>query len=118
MDSGLTFAKAFNLRQGVALTAAHMAQLTTDIVWLQQDSITLFDGSVTQALVPHVYAALRAGERRPSASASQDAGRSQWCAGGRRRGQCRGGEHSDDDRGECGGEQLPQPYAPQHASVV
>jgi Possible hemagglutinin (DUF637)/Hemagglutinin repeat len=38
-----------------------MAQLTTDIVWLQQDSITLFDGSVTQALVPHVYAALRAG---------------------------------------------------------
>ena len=66
MDSGLTFAKAFNLRQGVALTAAQMAQLTTDIVWLQQDTITLPDGSVTQALVPHVYAAVRAGDLAPS----------------------------------------------------
>ena len=34
MDSGLTFAKAHSLRLGIALSAAQMAQLTADIVWL------------------------------------------------------------------------------------
>jgi filamentous hemagglutinin len=66
MDSGLTFAKAYNLREGIALTAAQVALLTTDIVWLLQESVTLPDGTVTQALVPHVYAAVRDGDLKPS----------------------------------------------------
>lgn len=41
MNSGLTFAKAQNLRPGIALSAAQVANLTTDIVWLQQESVTL-----------------------------------------------------------------------------
>lgn len=61
-NSGITFAKAYKLREGVALTAAQIAQLTTDIVWLQQDNVTLPDGTITQALVPHVYAAVREGD--------------------------------------------------------
>jgi filamentous hemagglutinin family protein len=62
MDSGLTFAQTYNLRPGIALTAEQMAVLTTDIVWLQQETVTLPDGTTTQALVPHVYAAVRAGD--------------------------------------------------------
>ncbi len=38
MDAGITFAAAMNLRPGIALTAAQMAALTSDIVWLvEQD---------------------------------------------------------------------------------
>lgn len=62
MDAGLTYASAYNLRPGIALSAAQVAQLTSDIVWLQQESVTLPDGSITQALVPHVYLALRDGD--------------------------------------------------------
>jgi hypothetical protein len=62
MDSGLTFAQTYNLRPGIALTAEQMAVLTTDIVWLQQETVTLPDGTQTVALVPHVYAAVRAGD--------------------------------------------------------
>ncbi|QDL55360.1 filamentous hemagglutinin N-terminal domain-containing protein [Rhodoferax aquaticus] len=65
MDSGLTFAKAFNLRPGIALTANQLALLTTDIVWLQQETVTLADGTKTQVLVPHVYAAVKAGDLTP-----------------------------------------------------
>ena len=57
MDSGLTFAKTYNLRPGIALSAAQVAMLTSDIVWLEQQTVTLPDGSTTQALIPHVYAA-------------------------------------------------------------
>jgi filamentous hemagglutinin family protein len=65
MDSGLTFAKAYNLRPGIALTANQLALLTTDIVWLQQETVTLADGTKTQVLVPHVYAAVKAGDLSP-----------------------------------------------------
>ncbi|WNO04234.1 DUF637 domain-containing protein [Rhodoferax mekongensis] len=66
MDSGLTFAKTFNLRPGIALTANQLALLTTDIVWLQQETVTLADGTQTQVLVPHVYAAVKAGDLTPN----------------------------------------------------
>ncbi|CAM8655755.1 Filamentous haemagglutinin, 20-residue x2 repeat [Comamonadaceae bacterium] len=66
MDSGLTFAKAYNLRPGIALTANQLALLTTDIVWLQQETVTLADGTQTQVLVPHVYAAVKAGDLTPT----------------------------------------------------
>lgn len=40
MDNAITTAKTLNLRPGVALTAEQMAQLTTDIVWLVEQTIT------------------------------------------------------------------------------
>lgn len=55
MDSGLAYAKAFELKPGIALTAEQMAQLTTDLIWLVQQDVVLADGTRTQALVPRVY---------------------------------------------------------------
>ena len=57
VDSGIAYAKAFNLRPGIALSEAQMAQLTSDIVWLVEQTVTLPDGSTVQALVPQVYVA-------------------------------------------------------------
>jgi filamentous hemagglutinin len=58
MDNGLTFAQSHQLIPGIALSAAQMAQLTSDIVWLIAENVTLADGSVQSVLVPHVYAKL------------------------------------------------------------
>jgi len=55
MDAGVAFAKAYQLTPGVALTAEQMAQLSTDIVWLTTQSVTLADGTTQQVLVPQVY---------------------------------------------------------------
>ncbi|WP_426802461.1 hemagglutinin repeat-containing protein [Xanthomonas campestris] len=62
LDAGATVGKAWNLRPGVALTEAQMAQLTSDIVWLVEQTVTLPDGSTTTALVPQVYLRLRPGD--------------------------------------------------------
>ena len=56
MNSGVAEARTLNLQPGVALTAAQVAQLTSNIVWLVNQQVTLPDGTVTQALVPKVYA--------------------------------------------------------------
>jgi filamentous hemagglutinin len=55
MDAGVAFAKAYQLTPGVALSAEQMALLSTDIVWLTTQSVTLADGSTAQVLVPQVY---------------------------------------------------------------
>ncbi|MBN45208.1 MAG: adhesin [Methylophaga sp.] len=55
MTSALTQVSGLQLIPGVALSAEQMAQLTSDIVWLVEQTVTLPDGSVTQALVPKVY---------------------------------------------------------------
>lgn len=55
MNAGATFAKTHQLIPGVALTEAQMAQLTSDIVWLLEKSVTLADGSAQQVLVPQLY---------------------------------------------------------------
>ncbi|MFC0350701.1 hemagglutinin repeat-containing protein [Undibacterium danionis] len=55
MDAGVAYAKEYQLTPGVALSAQQMAQLTTDIVWLQASTVTLADGSHTRVLVPQVY---------------------------------------------------------------
>ncbi|AUT64685.1 filamentous hemagglutinin N-terminal domain-containing protein [Paraburkholderia terrae] len=57
MNSGVTYAKAFGLEPGIALSAAQMAQLTTDMVWLVSQDVTLPDGSHQSVLVPQVYLA-------------------------------------------------------------
>ncbi|HCT28043.1 MAG TPA: hypothetical protein DIW85_17800, partial [Stenotrophomonas sp.] len=55
LEAGATVASEWGLRPGVALTEAQMAQLTSDIVWLVEQTVTLADGSTTTALVPQVY---------------------------------------------------------------
>ncbi|OLK75711.1 hypothetical protein IXO725_05425, partial [Xanthomonas oryzae pv. oryzae] len=62
LDAGATVGKAWGLRPGVALTAAQMAQLTSDIVWLVAQTVTLPDGRTTTALVPQVYLRLHPGD--------------------------------------------------------
>ena len=62
MTDGATFAKQYGLRPGVALSAAQMAQLTSDIVWLVEQSVTLPDGSTQRVLVPQVYVRVRPGD--------------------------------------------------------
>ena len=41
MNNGITSAKAFNLTAGIALSKAQIAQLTSDIVWLVEQTVTL-----------------------------------------------------------------------------
>lgn len=62
MNAGATFAKEYGLRPGIALTAEQMAQLTSDIVWLVEQTVTLPDGSTQQVLVPQVYVRIRPGD--------------------------------------------------------
>ncbi len=62
MNAGVTFASAHQLRPGIALSAAQVAQLTSDIVWLVAQDVTLRDGGRTSALVPQVYLAPRTGD--------------------------------------------------------
>ncbi|SDK95510.1 filamentous hemagglutinin [Franzmannia pantelleriensis] len=62
MNAGITFAEQHGLRPGVALTAEQMAQLTSDIVWLVEQTVTLDDGSTVEVLVPQVYVRVREGD--------------------------------------------------------
>ncbi|KRU21508.1 hemagglutinin repeat-containing protein [Psychrobacter piscatorii] len=62
MDAGITTAQTLNLRPGIALTDDQVAKLTTDIVWLVQQSITLDDGSSQKVLVPKVYTSQAVGQ--------------------------------------------------------
>jgi len=66
MNNGLTAATSLQLVPGIALTAAQIAQLTSDIVWLVEQTVTLPDGTVTKALVPQVYVKLQDGDISPS----------------------------------------------------
>lgn len=62
MTAGATFARAHQLRPGIALSAAQVAQLTSDMVWLVTQEVTLPDGNRTSALVPQVYLAPKTGD--------------------------------------------------------
>ncbi|OAI75282.1 hemagglutinin, partial [Ralstonia solanacearum] len=55
LAAGVAAGKAFGLNVGTALTDAQMARLTTDIVWLVKQTVTLADGSQQEVLVPQVY---------------------------------------------------------------
>ncbi|WP_346778004.1 filamentous hemagglutinin N-terminal domain-containing protein [Paraburkholderia sp. Ac-20347] len=57
MNNGVQYAQAFNLTVGVALTDAQMAELTTDMVWLVNQTVTLPDGTTETVLVPKLYLA-------------------------------------------------------------
>ena len=62
MTAGATFAQQYGLSPGVALSAEQMAQLTSDIVWLVEQSVTLPDGRSERVLVPQVYVRVRPGD--------------------------------------------------------
>jgi filamentous hemagglutinin len=66
MDQGATVASQLNIRPGVSLSAEQAAQLTSDIVWLETVTVTLPNGSSTQALAPKVYLKPRAGDLQAS----------------------------------------------------
>jgi len=55
LANGAAAGKAFGLNVGTALTEAQMAQLTSDIVWMVKQTVTLADGSKQEVLVPQVY---------------------------------------------------------------
>ena len=57
LTSGVSFAEQFNLRPGIALTADQIGHLTSDIVWMETETVMLPDGTVEQVLVPKVYLA-------------------------------------------------------------
>jgi filamentous hemagglutinin len=62
MNESVTYAHAYHLRAGIALSAAQMAALTSDIVWLVEKEVTLADGSTVRALVPQVYVRVKEGD--------------------------------------------------------
>ena len=55
LANGVAAGKAFGLNVGTALTEAQMAQLTSDIVWMVKQTVTLADGTKQEVLVPQVY---------------------------------------------------------------
>lgn len=57
MSNGAAYARAFNLAPGIGLSEDQMAQLTTDMVWLVSQDVTLPDGSHQSVLVPKLYLA-------------------------------------------------------------
>lgn len=57
MDNGVAFAGAFGLVPGVGLSPEQMQQLTSDMVWLVSQQVTLPDGSTQSVLVPKLYLA-------------------------------------------------------------
>ncbi|CAM2198573.1 filamentous hemagglutinin (plasmid) [Paraburkholderia kururiensis] len=57
MNNGVAYAKQFSLTPGIALSDAQMQQLTTDMVWLVSQDVTLPDGSHQTVLVPKLYLA-------------------------------------------------------------
>jgi hypothetical protein len=62
MNAGVTFAQQYGLKPGVALNAAQMAQLTSDIVWLVEQEVTLADGGTQRVLVPQLYVRVKEGD--------------------------------------------------------
>src|SRR5690606_7143590 len=56
------------LRPGIVLTAEQVAALTSDIVWLEAQEVTLPDGRTVTALVPRVYLMPREGDLSPQGS--------------------------------------------------
>lgn len=62
MSNGIASAQPLQLRPGIALSAQQVSQLTTDLVWLVEQEVTLPDGRRERVLVPQVYLRPRAGD--------------------------------------------------------
>jgi len=55
LTAGSHIAQTWDLRPGVALSAEQIAQLTQDMVWLEEREVTLPDGRISRVLAPQVY---------------------------------------------------------------
>ncbi|VFS87561.1 p120 [Kluyvera cryocrescens] len=55
LNAGVAFGDKYHLTPGIALSNEQMAALTTDIVWMVNETITLPDGRVEKVSVPQVY---------------------------------------------------------------
>ncbi|WP_050978194.1 hemagglutinin repeat-containing protein [Bordetella petrii] len=64
LQAGADFAAQHGVQLGVALTDAQQRQLTSDLVWLVAQTVTLPDGTTEQVLVPQVYLLVRDGDLR------------------------------------------------------
>ncbi|MEK0364400.1 two-partner secretion domain-containing protein [Pseudomonas sp. CBC3] len=62
IDNAVTVASEWQLVPGIALTAEQMASLTSDIVWLVEQPVTLASGEVKNVLVPQVYVRVKEGD--------------------------------------------------------
>lgn len=62
MDAGIAFAREHNLTTGVSLSAEQMALLTSDMVWMVEQTVQLPDGSSQRVLVPQVYVRVKEGD--------------------------------------------------------
>ncbi|MDY6483207.1 hemagglutinin repeat-containing protein, partial [Acinetobacter faecalis] len=62
MRNGVTAAQSMQLKVGIALSPEQIANLTSDIVWLVEQQVTLADGRVETVLAPQVYVRLQAGD--------------------------------------------------------
>ena len=54
MNNAVDYAKAFNLRPGIGLTASQMSRLTRDMVWMVERDV-MINGQKQKVLVPQVY---------------------------------------------------------------
>ena len=57
LTNAVSAAKEFGLRPGVALSTEQVRRLTSDIVWMESQTVMLPDGSTETVLVPKVYLA-------------------------------------------------------------
>lgn len=64
LSAGADFANQFGLAVGTALTEDQMRHLTSDIVWMVEQTVTLPDGTQQKVLAPQVYLAVKPGDLR------------------------------------------------------
>ncbi|SSW65522.1 DNase CdiA [Achromobacter veterisilvae] len=64
LSAGADFAGKFGLTVGTALSEEQMRHLTSDIVWLVEQTIMLPDGTQQKVLAPQVYLAVQPGDLR------------------------------------------------------
>jgi filamentous hemagglutinin len=62
LTAGATFAEQYGLVVGTPLTDEQMSHLTSDMVWLVDQTVTLPDGSTQTVLVPQVYLVVQDGD--------------------------------------------------------
>ena len=68
-DAGVRIAREMQLQPGIGLSNTQVAALTSDMIWLQTETLTLADGSQHQVLVPRVYLAkLKGRDLNPNGS--------------------------------------------------
>ena len=73
MNSGVAYAQRFGLVPGIALSDTQMAALTSNMVWLVEQTVTLPDGSRQTVLAPQVYLARNAHQTPTGALIAGDA---------------------------------------------